>query len=480
MSFKSIVLGTSAVSFVSVLRLAAQFFVIPVLSRLLSPGDYGLVAMALPFVFFTMGFTDAGMGQSLVRTTTHETHVWSTSFWLTFILGGAFTLLIAALSPVAAWFFHEPHLMPILLALSTVVVMQAGATVPEAYLRKNNKFWTIALTEAAAIVASIASAVIVALNGGGAWALVAQQVVLYGGRLVLTLSYARFRPEACFDIRSIREHLIFGRDVLGANMIYSVSQAAESFSIGKILGSLLLGIHTMAFTFVRLPMRMITGPLQYVLYSHLSAVRGNIPLMRQIMLTLTRVMAILLVPAIGMVGAAWHPVFKLFLSEKWVVSGAIFVLAVPGSIFQSVGSIRNTILLVMGRTDLLMRQGFENMVLSITALMIAVWFGIEWVAIAYNVVVFLYFHRSAKPVLEAVNCSFGMYLRAMALPAVVTLAGAGIYTLASRTVLPENDWIRLGTAVGIGLVCLAASVGGQYGALRRDIAAIRTERLAAA
>ena len=74
----------------------AQLLVIPVLSRLLSPEDYGLVAMAMPFVLFTMCFTDAGVGQSLIRTSREERDVWSTSFWLTVLLGLGLMTIIAA------------------------------------------------------------------------------------------------------------------------------------------------------------------------------------------------------------------------------------------------------------------------------------------------------------------------------------------------------------------------------------------------
>src|ERR1700756_5297111 len=102
MGFRVIAFNTAIMSSVTIFRLLAQLLVIPVLSRLLSPEDYGLVAMAMPFVLFTMCFTDAGVGQSLIRTSREERDVWSTSFWLTVLLGLGLMTIIAATAPFAA------------------------------------------------------------------------------------------------------------------------------------------------------------------------------------------------------------------------------------------------------------------------------------------------------------------------------------------------------------------------------------------
>ena len=67
MSLRRVAFGTAAMSSVNVLRLGAQFFALPLLARLLSPHDYGVVGMAMPFLAFTLMFADAGIGMSLVR-----------------------------------------------------------------------------------------------------------------------------------------------------------------------------------------------------------------------------------------------------------------------------------------------------------------------------------------------------------------------------------------------------------------------------
>jgi PST family polysaccharide transporter len=471
-AFKAIAFGTAAMSCVGILRILAQFLVIPILSRLLSPADYGVVAMAMPFVLFTMIFTDAGVGQSLIRTAQKEEGIWSTSFWLTIFLGLGLGLMIAIMAPAGAFFFEEPRLQPIVLALSAVVLLQAGATIPEASLRKNHRFGIIASTEMTAVAAGIAMALIVALNGGGAWALVAQQITLYGTRFLLTFWLSCFRPRMTFNLQGLKEHLVFGRDVLSANFVTFLTQSVDTFIIGKILGPVALGLYTMAFLFARLPARLIAGPLQYVIYAHLAPVNNDKAAVRHIFLLLTRLLSVFIFPAMGMVAIAWHPVFTLLLSDKWLHSGAIFMLAAPAAALQTVTTLRGTFMMVMGRTDVQLRSNIEFFSILIVALLASVHFGIEWAVVGYSCAVFLYFPRSMALILPLIECRPMAYLRAMAVPVAVAMACAVAYTEINQLLSP-GDWVQLFIGGGFGVLGIAASLLIQYRPLSLEIAFLR-------
>src|SRR5437588_11862345 len=97
-------------SSVNVLRLLAQFVAVPILSRLLSPSDYGLVGIAMPFVLFAMMLADAGIGMSLIRTPATRRGEWSSCFWVSVLFGGALALGLGALGDVVAKVFAEPAL----------------------------------------------------------------------------------------------------------------------------------------------------------------------------------------------------------------------------------------------------------------------------------------------------------------------------------------------------------------------------------
>jgi PST family polysaccharide transporter len=383
-SLKRFIINTGAMSSVNMLRLLAQFVAVPILSRLLSPTDYGIVGMAMPFMLFSMVISDAGVGMSLVRCSANEWKAWSTCFWISALLGIVSAVGMVVVAFVAAFVLAEPRLAPIVMVLAFCVFAQALVSIPGALLQRSERFKAVAVTEIAAVTIGIAAAVFIALDGGGAWALVGQQVAFYAVRLVLVFAVSSFRPRLVFDWRSAKDHVIFGRDVLGSNLIGFFTRSMDNLVIGRVLGAAPVGLYAMAFQFVRLPMMMITGPLQYVLYAHVARIQTDKVAMRQMFLLLTRTMAVVIFPVMGMVAAAHGPVFDLMLSAKWHASGDLFLAVAPIGALQAVTALGGTFLMASGRTDIQMRAAAEFGVLWVAALVVSVWFGVSGVAMAYN------------------------------------------------------------------------------------------------
>lgn len=470
--FRKIAINSFVMTSVGVFRILAQILVIPVLSRFLEPHEYGLVAMAMPFILFTMIFTDAGLGQSLVRSVDKERDVWSTAFWITLILGGCLGGLITLTGPFAAMFFAEPRLQSIIFALSIVVIFQAGATIPEAALRQQNRFAVIALTEMAAIGASLICAIILAMTGFGVWALVVQQLVLYGGRFILTFLYSPFRPALLFFPKRITEHLIFGRDVLAAGLIGFITQSADAFIIGKVLGAAILGVYSMAFLFLRLPGRILMGPIQYVVYTHLAPLCKNTVLIKGMYLALTRILGLIIIPPMFMIGVAHGPFFEVLLSAKWAVAGQMFMMAAPAAALQAVGALRGTFVMIIGRTDLQVRMNAEFCLLVVVSLLVMVPYGVVSAVMAYVLAVVTFFFRGAAITLPRLACTFSEYAETMTVTWITALVAAGTY-IYMAPMFGEAPFALLGLAMGLGFAGLLIGAGLQFKAICREFGQLR-------
>ena len=238
-SLRRLLCDTAAVSSINVLRLIVQVLTVPVLARLLSPTDYGLVGMALPFMIFAMIVADAGIGISLIRTPVSDKEVWSTCFWLLTCMGIALAACIALLAPLASFLFDQPRLKPMIMTLALVVLAQAIVTVPAAILQQRRRFQMIAGIEIAAIITSIGAAIVLAYAGWGPWARIGQQVVFFAVRLVATWVCAPFRPMMTCDLQKARAHLIFGGHLLGSNLVSFATRSLDNLVIGKVLVRLL-------------------------------------------------------------------------------------------------------------------------------------------------------------------------------------------------------------------------------------------------
>lgn len=445
-------------SSVNVLRMLAQFIAVPILSRLLSPTDYGLVGIAMPFVLFAMMIADAGVGLSLVRTPARDREEWSTCFWLSVLFGLALALLSAGLAPLAAMLFAQPPLEPILRALAVGVFAQAVFLVPRAAQQQSDQFTTIAVTEIAAIFTGIAAAVVIGLYGGGAWALVGQQLAFFVIRLVLTLYLSPFRPVLAFDLHKAKSHLVFGRDVLTTNIVGFLTRSIDNLVIGGVLGAASVGVYSMATQFARLPIMLIAGPLQYVLYGQLVKLKNDAEAVSKTFFALTRILAILVVPAVGMVAVAHQAVFTFLLSAKWESAGFLFMLIAPACALQAVTGIGGTVRMALGRTDIVLRIAVEFGILWVVILSLAVVHGLITTAAAYNVVVVLYFPRSLAFILPIVGGTALSYLGILAVPAIATAMCAGLFLQCTVVAALGTP----GQLVLAGTLALLATIGSWF------------------
>lgn len=472
MSLRKTFFDTVAMSLVNVVRLLAQFIAVPILARILSPEDYGLVAMAMPFVLFGMMIADAGISMSLVRTSSAEKHIWSTCFWLSLLLGLALALLMVIIAPLSAHILEEPKLSPIIMTLAAVIIAQAASAVPGAALQQDHKFRLVAGIEIVTTLVGIAAAVIIGLNGGGAWALVGQQLVFYSLRVALTFRFSSFRPTREFRFGDVREHLLFGRDVLGVNLVQFFTRSLDNLIIGKVLASAAVGIYSMAFQFARIPFMLVTGPLQYVLYARLAKVKDDTQAIRATFLVLTRILAMLLFPGMGMAAAAYDPVFTVLLSQKWAASGKIFMLVAASCTLQAVTALGSTIMLVLGRADRRLRATIEFGVIWVAALLASVSFGLEWAAITFNVAVLLYSPRQLMLVLPLIECRAGTYWKTLAAPALATLGCIAVYEIVNQA-WALGAWAQIGIAAALTLAGMAGIASAQFKSLKADIGLLR-------
>jgi len=295
---------------------------------------------------------------------------------------------------------------------------------------------------------------------------------LYGMRFVLTFWFSSFRPRFHFHLKSISDHLLFGRNVLTANFMWFLTASIDGMIVGRVLGATALGLYSMAFQFARLPVLLISGPLQYVIYTHLAPLRDDKDTLRRIFLLFTRVLGIIIFPAVGMVAAAHHAVFKIFLSEKWLESGTLFMLAAPAASVQAVTAMRGTLTMVLGRTEIQLRCSIEFFFVLGALLLTFIWFGMNWFVVGYNLAVFLYLPRALMLILPLVDCPMPDYFRVMAVPAGVTAGCILVYWLLLQAAA-MGDWTQLFLGGGISVAGIALSALIQRRALTDAAALLR-------
>ncbi|HEX5578717.1 MAG TPA: oligosaccharide flippase family protein, partial [Candidatus Limnocylindria bacterium] len=173
---------------------ALNLVVFIVLARLLTPVDFGLVALAAVFVAFAQLFVDQGLGDALVqRRELTGIHI-DTAFWVAMATGALLTIAGIVLAYPIGALLGEPDLVPILQALSLTFVFVAMSSIQMALLRRALAFRSLAIR---AIVAAFVGGVVgiaLALAGAGAWALVGQQLAAAIASVVALWRGSPWRP----------------------------------------------------------------------------------------------------------------------------------------------------------------------------------------------------------------------------------------------------------------------------------------------
>jgi len=186
-----------------------------VLARLLTPQDFGLIAMVTVITGFVMMFKDMGLSMATVQRDEVNHAQISTLFWINVGLSLCVMLLTAALAPVIAWFYGEPRLVWVTLALASAFIFGGFTVQHQALLRRQMRFGTLAVIGIISMVVGIITAIIAALSGAGYWSLVLMQLATAITIAIGVWVGCDWRPGLFVRRSGIRKMLAFGGNLTG-------------------------------------------------------------------------------------------------------------------------------------------------------------------------------------------------------------------------------------------------------------------------
>lgn len=248
-------------------RLVSQVFtwaVTLLVIRLLEPADYGLMGLATMFVSFMLMFSSLGLGPAIVQRRTLDEGDLRDVFGASLLLNG---IVIAALflgAPVISDFFEEPRLTGVVRVLALQFLLVAFTMVPTAMLERRMHFRGWSVGNLCAQVAGSSVTLLLAWQGFGVWALVWGNLMTFTVRAIIVNYLARCLVLPALRLRRIATMLRFGGFVTMSRLLYFVSEQADYFIIGKVLGKDALGYYNVAYQLAAMPMQRTSGILNRV------------------------------------------------------------------------------------------------------------------------------------------------------------------------------------------------------------------------
>ena len=238
-------------TFITIAAQAIKFLLnlafIMALARLLSPKDFGLYAMVTTMMGFLWIFQDIGLSTATVQRQEISHAQVSNLFWVNVGVGGVVTLVVAASAPAIAWFYREPRLIGITLALSITFLLTTSAVQHIALLNRQMRFGAIATIEVTCVLGGYLTGIGMALSGYGYWALVGANLMQVVIRLVLSWLISGWQPRLFSRNAQTRHLLSFGANITIGNLINTLARGLDNVLIGRFFGPVAVGLYSQSF-----------------------------------------------------------------------------------------------------------------------------------------------------------------------------------------------------------------------------------------
>lgn len=295
-----------------------------ILARLLTPRDFGLVAMVTTITGFMGVFKDAGLSIATVQQERITHAQVSNLFWINVAVSVLSSLIVVAFAPVIAWFYHNPRLISITLLLSATFILSGTTVQHQALLKRQMRFKALALIEVSSMAVGVLVGVVMALIGCGYWSLVGSSLSIQTSGLVLTWLASSWRPQLPVRRSGIGPLVSFGAQRTAGDLILSIARGCDNLLIGRFYGAAAVGLYSRASMLLIRPLEQFLGPINAVFMPALCRLQSQPARYRSTFLRLYEMIALTGFFFTGLFLALARPLTLVLLGPKWEQTAVIF------------------------------------------------------------------------------------------------------------------------------------------------------------
>lgn len=355
-----------------------------ILAHLLTPRDFGLVAMVTAVTGFLAMFRHAGLAIPTVQREHITDAQVSNLFWINLGVSGLCALIVAALSPAMAWFYRDSRITYITLFLSTTFLIGGFRVQHLALLKRQMRFKAIALIEVGSIAIGVLVGVVMALLHYRYWSLVGLTLATEIAAFVLTGSVSRWRPQLPSRGSGIGPLLAFGVHQTAASFIFTLARGCDNLLIGRVYGAATVGLYSRGAALVIRPLEQFLLPIDAVFLPTLSRLQSQPERYRSTFLRLYEAVALSVFFFSSLLLALALPITLVLLGRKWAQASAIFAGFTFLSLQLPLANAANWLLTSQGRGKDIFLTSSIAAVLTLASFVAGLPFGPVGVAIAFS------------------------------------------------------------------------------------------------
>lgn len=431
-----------------------RFFVSIILARLLLPEEFGLIGMIGIFMAIGTELISSGLTSSLIRTDHPDQRDYSSVFFYNLLGSIVLYFLLFFAAPYIAKFFEQPSLIEITRLYSLTFIISGLSAVQLAKIRKEMNFKLETQSSLASTLVSAIVGIGLAYRGFGVMSLVWMSIagaVVSSAMLWFT---SNWRPALIFDKKKFSYHYRFGYRMAIAGVINAVFNNIYTLVIGKFFSPMQLGYYTRADTLKQFPISNISSILSKVTFPIFAEIKNDDQRLRNVYKEMMQLVIFIIAPLLVMMGVIADPLFRFLFTEKWLPAAPYFQILCINGILYPLHSYNLNILLIKGRSDLVLRLEIAKKIILCLIIVAAIPFGIIgllWGQVVYSVI--CYFINSFYSGKMIGYTAMKQLYDISGILTVSSLMGFGLYfldTFALQT--NSSDFIRIFISLVVGSV----------------------------
>jgi PST family polysaccharide transporter len=424
-----------------------------ILARLLTPKEFGLLAMVTAFTEFARSFQEIGLGSATVQCEETNHDEVSLLFWINAGVGTLIMLVLMGLSPVIAWFYGNTKIIPICAALSTIFLFGGLTVQHRALLERQMKFHYLGAVYVIASLVGLIVAVLLALKTSSVWALVFRDIASGAAFMIGVWLLCRWRPSLPKRKTNIKSSLRFGIQLSGFEILQYVTRSLDQVLIGRFFGPNALGLYSKALQLVSMPIEQFRMIFWDVGFSPLSALQNDPARFRNYYGRLLSVMTFLYMPMTVFIAIEAKDVTRLILGEAWMSAAPLLAIFAVGRFIRPVVSTFQLVMVSCGNSKRCVGWGLANSIGLVAAYSIGIHWNAIGVAYSYAIVSYMLFIWSLFYCFKNTPITIGIVLRSVSIPVITSLC-SGVILLLFLSICPLKE-VLLNFIVAIFVITFA-------------------------
>lgn len=354
-----------------------QFVFSFVIARLLSPEDYGLVAMLLIFTAISQCFVDSGLSNALIQKKNRDEIDFSTVFYFNVVVAFVAYILLCLFSPVISEFYNQPLLEKIICVSSLTIIISSFASIQQAKIAIELDYKRQAKISFIVAIVTGCVSLYMAYNGFGVWTLVFSSIMSSSLTSLLLWFSSSWRPKLAFSWSAFCQLFGFGYKLMLGGLIHHIYVNLYSLIIGKVYSKEALGCFNRANSITQYPTVNVTTVLLRVFYPAECELQDDDEKLTRAYYRFIRHTMFFVCPLMLGLFALAESFVRLVLTDKWIGCVPYIQILCLAYLWEPVMMISWSILNAKHRSDLSLKAEVIKKVTAFVILFMSIPFGVK-------------------------------------------------------------------------------------------------------